>query len=264
MRDSTFAFTVIIMKKRLFVDLDGTLAHFARVAKIEALYEKGYFLNLPPYQKVIDAIRIINNHPDIEVFILSAVLSDSQYALTEKSIWCDTHTPFIKPEQRVFTVCGKNKADFIKGSLSPSDFLLDDYTINLYNWTDNGGQGIKLINEINSTHGTWKGKRVKYNDPPEKIAKQIIQEIEKAPIPQEVKSSPKRTIFECSYSNSNKKTSKVFILAYDKLDAECSFYLYMKDTDKLINNSIKQVGIKQINNSDKCLNFKNPHSQPQR
>ena len=69
-------------KKRLFVDLDGTLAEFRKVDTLEKLYEKNYFLELKPHENVVAAIRNIkNNHPEIEVYILSAVLSDSKYAL---------------------------------------------------------------------------------------------------------------------------------------------------------------------------------------
>ena len=62
-------------KKRLFVDLDGTLAVFKPVDTLEVLYEKNYFLNLQPQQTVVDAIKyIMKKHPEIEVNILSAVL----------------------------------------------------------------------------------------------------------------------------------------------------------------------------------------------
>ena len=62
--------------QRLFVDMDGTLAVFHPVDTLEKLYEKNYFLNLLPQTNVIDGIRfIIENYPEVEVFVLSAVLS---------------------------------------------------------------------------------------------------------------------------------------------------------------------------------------------
>lgn len=74
-----------IEEPRLFIDMDGTLAKFQTVDTLEKLYEKGYFYNLPPNENVVEAIRnIINNHPEKEVYILSAVLSDSKYAKAEK------------------------------------------------------------------------------------------------------------------------------------------------------------------------------------
>ena len=71
-------------KQRLFVDMDGTLAVFTPVDTLETLYEKGYFLYLMPQHNVVNAVRsIIMHNPEIEVFILSAYLSDSAYALQE-------------------------------------------------------------------------------------------------------------------------------------------------------------------------------------
>ena len=73
-------------EKRLFVDMDGTLAVFTPVDELETLYEQGYFLNLQPHENVVAAIKeIITKHPEIEVSILSAYLSDSKYALAEKN-----------------------------------------------------------------------------------------------------------------------------------------------------------------------------------
>ncbi len=64
-------------KQRLFVDMDGTLAQFKTLDTLEPLFEKGYFENLAPQQNVIDAVKeIIQNHKDIEVYILSAYLQE--------------------------------------------------------------------------------------------------------------------------------------------------------------------------------------------
>ena len=83
-------------EKRLFVDMDGTLAVFKPVDELETLYEQGYFLNLQPQENVVEAIReIITKHPEIEVNILSAYLSDSEYALAEKNKWLDRYLPEI-------------------------------------------------------------------------------------------------------------------------------------------------------------------------
>lgn len=70
------------MKQRLFVDMDGTLAEFHPVHSMEELHAKGYFAGLPPQQNVVEAVRILNADTDVEVYILSAVLSDSKYAFS--------------------------------------------------------------------------------------------------------------------------------------------------------------------------------------
>ena len=46
-------------KPRLFVDMDGTLAVFNRIDKLETLYERGYFADLTPQVNVVEAVRIL-------------------------------------------------------------------------------------------------------------------------------------------------------------------------------------------------------------
>ncbi|MGF6990430.1 5'(3')-deoxyribonucleotidase [Lachnospiraceae bacterium PM6-15] len=146
-------------KKRLYVDMDGTLAVFQSVDTLERLYEPGYFSNLPPLMQTVEAVRtIVKTQPEIEVHILSAVLSDSKYALQEKNQWLDKYLPEIPPERRIFTPCGEEKTKYIK-DLSEIDYLLDDYTKNLQAWQP-PGTGIKLLNGINHSKGTWKGELV--------------------------------------------------------------------------------------------------------
>jgi len=43
--------------KRLFVDMDGTLAVFTPVNQLETLYQEGYFANLKPIDNVVGAIK---------------------------------------------------------------------------------------------------------------------------------------------------------------------------------------------------------------
>ncbi|MBE5968822.1 MAG: hypothetical protein E7242_01165 [Lachnospiraceae bacterium] len=150
------------MGKRLFVDMDGTLAEFKPTSKLEDLYEKGYFLNLQPLPNVIDTIKKIKEeNPDIEVFILSAVLTDSKYALQEKNEWLDKYIPEIDDEHRIFPPCGEDKSKYIEGGVTMDDYLLDDYTFNLNSW-DPPGHGIKLLNGINFTKKTWAKSRVDF------------------------------------------------------------------------------------------------------
>lgn len=162
------------MKKRLFVDMDGTLAVFTPLDTLEKLYEKGYFLNQAPHQNVVEAVRdIIVNHPEIEVNILSAYLTDSLYALVEKNEWLDRYLPEIDQAHRVFVPCGSDKKEGIKGGVRETDFLLDDYTKNLVDW-EPPGRGIKLLNAINHTKGTWEHDRIRYDREPESLADGVV------------------------------------------------------------------------------------------
>lgn len=121
--------------QRLFVDMDGTLAVFNPVVELETLYEQGYFLTLKPLDNVVQAVKsIIHNHPDVEVNILSAYMTDSKYALSEKNTWLDNNLPEIDKQHRVFVPCGSDKKEYIKDGIRSNDYLLDDYTQNLTFW----------------------------------------------------------------------------------------------------------------------------------
>lgn len=150
------------MKRRIFVDMDGTLAKWNNVAT-EVLYEKGYYENLEPNQNLVNQIKkLISNGEDI--YILSSFLYDSDYALAEKNIWLDNYLPEIPSEKRIFVHYGDNKKDYIVNGISSSDYLIDDYTKNLFEWKEAGGTGIKYLNGINHTKGTWGGLKIRDNE----------------------------------------------------------------------------------------------------
>lgn len=159
-------------KRRLFVDMDGTLAKFTPVDEIETLYERGYFRNLAPLTAVTTAIsNLAAFNSDVEVYVLSSYLTDSEFALDEKNAWLDRYLPDVNKAHRIFVPCGSKKADFVRG-LCDTDFLLDDYTYNLNEWQP-PARGIKLLNGINNTRGTWQYDRVAYNTTGEALAQQL-------------------------------------------------------------------------------------------
>ncbi len=162
------------LEQRLFVDMDGTLAVFKPVDEMETLYEEGYFKTLEPQRNVVEAVRqIIKNHPEIEVNILSAYLTDSSYALKEKNEWLDRYLPEIDREHRIFMPCGTDKKEAIKDGIRSNDFLLDDYTKNLNEWQP-PARGIKLLNSINHTRGSWPHDRIRYDRNPAELAQGIV------------------------------------------------------------------------------------------
>lgn len=160
-------------KKRLFVDMDGTLAEFKVVDTLERLYEPHYFERLKPNESVVAAVKdIVNNHPEIDVYILSAVLSDSKYALYEKKNWIKEYLPEIPENKCIFPPCGSDKKDFIPDGIRSDDFLLDDYSLNLNSW-EPPARGIKLLNGINGNNGTWDKDCVSYLNSSEMLSDKI-------------------------------------------------------------------------------------------
>lgn len=166
------------MGNRLFVDLDGTCAVWQPVAE-EQLFEKGYYRNLPEYKNVVAAVNhIVAEHPDIEVFVLSKYLTNSDYALSEKDEWVSEHLPGIDKAHRIFVPYEMDKRAMIPGQLQETDYLLDDYTKNFDNWQP-PARGIKLLNGINHTQGTWQDDRISLMRNPKDFADCIVNVIEK-------------------------------------------------------------------------------------
>lgn len=159
-------------RQRLFVDMDGTLAEFKTVDTLETLYEKDYFINLKPNEYVLGAIKQLIADNDIDVYILSAYLTDSRYALEEKNAWLDKYLPELPQEKRLFVPCGTDKSVAVPGLIRPDDYLLDDYTKNLSEW-EPPARGIKLINGINHTNGTWQGDKIQFTHAPEELSSMI-------------------------------------------------------------------------------------------
>lgn len=143
---------------RLFVDMDGTLAKWNNV-EFEQLFEKGYYRNLKPNEDLVSEVnRLIDQGENI--YILSCVLPESKYALEEKKEWLREYVPNLPEDKYIFVPYGQNKADYLKEHYSPitnHDYLIDDYTQNLQEWKEYGGIGVKYLNGINHTRGTWKG-----------------------------------------------------------------------------------------------------------
>lgn len=158
--------------KRVFIDMDGSVARFhAKQNYLEEMYEETFFRNLDPYARIVAAIKkFAQKHPEVELCILSAYPLSS-FAEKEKNEWLDEFLPI---KERIFLKAGDKKSDYIP-EISKDDYLLDDYTKNLLEWTDAGGTGIKVKNELNCRSGIWKGEKVDvFNSSDE-----IVQDLER-------------------------------------------------------------------------------------
>ena len=172
-------------KKRLFVDMDGTLARFHDEANyLERMFEEGFFSSLQPFENMVAGIREFKEkNPDVEVFILSAKVNAPNCA-REKHEWLNRHLPEIDAEHRIFTEMGVPKANYIPGGVTKDDFLLDDYNKGLNEFLFAGGSAIKCHNNINQrglgAHGgsagkLWVGPMVHTDDNPAMICAEIAQ-----------------------------------------------------------------------------------------
>lgn len=149
---------------RFFLDLDGTLAKWGIISSEEELFEQGYFRNLPYESALIRETKMLVD-ANIPVYILSHYLPNSKYAELEKIDWVHEYLPDIPNENILLLPCGTSKAEFVLKkleleSLSFDDYLVDDYSANLFDWIAHGGVGVKFMNGINGTKGTWQGQKI--------------------------------------------------------------------------------------------------------
>ena len=144
--------------KRIFLDLDGTLARFNVRNALERFdKEVGFFANLLAYK----GIEIVNELAKTnQLFIISA--SPNEQADKDKMIWLEKYLPNISVENITLCRLGQNKAQIIQDkyniTINEECYLLDDYTKNLNEWENFGGKGIKRITFVSdNSRKLWKG-----------------------------------------------------------------------------------------------------------
>lgn len=138
---------------KIFVDMDGTLAKFYYHKKcLEKMYEREYFLRLKPY-KIVDYIRKLARKGKHEVYILSACIN-SPYCEEEKCLWVQEYLPEITDDHMIFCKAGEVKATIAAKYREGNEpmVLLDDYSLNLYEWElqGRGWYAVKFLNGINN------------------------------------------------------------------------------------------------------------------
>ena len=148
--------------KKIFLDLDGTLARFnVRNALQRFDNEIGFFANLLAYK----GIEEINDMAKAgNVYVISA--SPNEQADNDKMKWIEKYLPALQITNIVLCRLGENKAQVIKSQLNinidSETYLLDDYTKNLTEWESAGGVGIKRLTSVaDNSRGLWKGLTLK-------------------------------------------------------------------------------------------------------
>lgn len=163
------------MRKRLFVDMDGTIARFHDDPDcLIHMYVSGFFYGLKPYGNVVDGLRcFIKKNRSVEVAVLTSVIG-TKCCPDEKAKWLGKYLPEVS--NLIFVPQGKRKSSCIP-MLCRNDILLDDYNKNLAEWEADGGASIKLVNHVNhrgKIGKKWKGNSLRYDDEPEKICRQLM------------------------------------------------------------------------------------------
>ena len=148
--------------KKIFLDLDGTLAKFnVRNALKRFDNEVGFFANLGAYKgiDIVDKLARLGN-----IYIISA--SPNEQADKDKMQWIEKYLPNVPQENITLCRLGENKAKTIENKynfkIDKNCYLLDDYTKNLIDWESNGGKGIKRITSVaDNSRKLWKGVELK-------------------------------------------------------------------------------------------------------
>lgn len=157
--------------KRIFLDMDGTLARFNVPNALNRFNEEeGFFAKLKAYKGIEAINQLCCDYT--EVYIISA--SPHKKADIDKMEWLSKYLPNIEFENIILCRLGENKAKVVENELNiildDECYLLDDYTKNLQEWENMGGIGIKRITHCadNSTK-KWKGLELKDLEKLEKL-----------------------------------------------------------------------------------------------
>lgn len=144
--------------KKLFLDLDGTLAKFNVRNALERFdKEIGFFAKLNAYV----GIEVINElAKQGNLFIISA--SPNTQADNDKMLWIKKYLPNLPINNITICRIGENKAKVIEEkyliTIDKNCLLLDDYTKNLNEWESLGGTGLKRLTTVaDNSRKLWKG-----------------------------------------------------------------------------------------------------------
>lgn len=148
----------------IYFDMDGVLAEYVLNPPAIEYYTKGFFRNLNPINEMIDFAKSLMS--DYSIHIASTLLwydrrfSPSRYCTgywceVDKLNWLREYLPELAIGNIHLIPHGTPKNTVVKDS-SVINILIDDYTPNLESWeTKENCYGVKLLNGINNTNGTW-------------------------------------------------------------------------------------------------------------
>lgn len=142
----------------IYIDMDGVIAKWDTEASLEDTFEKGYFLNREPDEKMVGFVKKLYKIFPSNICILSSVYVNA-HAEREKREWLDKNG--LGELKKIFVPYGNRKESYAKAEI-PS-ILIDDFSQNLHSWESIPEHtGIKYMNGINGMKGSWKGEKMTF------------------------------------------------------------------------------------------------------
>lgn len=129
----------IITMGKIYFDFDGVLASYYWGEDYE---QRVSALKPEPMVQVARALA----KAGYSVGVCSAVATASEER--QKRLWLAKNLPEVT--DLFFPARGTNKSKFMRSH--EDDILVDDFSKNLHEWA---GVGVKYLNGINNTHGSW-------------------------------------------------------------------------------------------------------------
>lgn len=159
---------------RVFFDMDGVLNVWEANTHMDIVAAPGYMRTRKPIESMVKASKLLSK-AGFEVWIASAVLP-YEHSIPDKKFWIRQHCPWFTENRQVFIPYGTDKAKSLRTLVDHGDVFLDDYTANLRDLQNAFGKQmecVKVLNGINDTNHSWKGKRISIYSDAQHIAESI-------------------------------------------------------------------------------------------